>query len=210
MRRIPRVRVHKILHKSPRLYDWVQALAGKRFSERRLAAQTPYLPEGYVCDVGGGTGIWRDIWSSDCQYVCLDIDMNKLRRFSTHQQGVAVRADAVQMSLKNRSVDVIVCIGVAHHFATEDFDRLLHESVRVLKPEGMFLFLDPVWSPNKILGRLMWRYDQGSYPRTTDQLREMISQYYQLLYEEEYTIYHTYFLCRGVKRSDARMMTEVL
>jgi SAM-dependent methyltransferase len=199
--------IKRVLHRvvsHPRIYDQVQVVAGVRSVFRRLADQITPLDNNrvLVLDLAGGTGLWRNLWPFALTYVCLDIDLLKLRGFRSKQiQGNALCADALNVPLSNKSVDVITCIGVSHHFTADNFEQLLQESVRVLKDTGIFVFLDPVWQPGNLIGHLLWRFDQGSYPHSAKQLRFVISNYYRIVHEEEFSVYHHYFFCRGVKSS---------
>ena len=193
--------LHYILQKNLWLYEPMYVLGNGEKTRCRLAAQTASLNNTLsVLDLGGGTGQWRSLWPSACTYLCLEIDATKLWRFrATQKEGIGLYADALWIPIKDSRIDAIVCIAVSHHFSEDAFEQMLKESRRALKDTGSFLFLDAVWEPDRLASRLLWRYDRGSYPRTTDQLRVIISNYYNIVYEEEYSIYHKYFLCRGVK-----------
>lgn len=185
---------------NPIIYDLVQKLAGAKQSEQHLREQCSSLPSPQlVLDLGGGTGRLRHLWPTICQYVCLDIELPKLRRFlDKYPDGNALLADATLILLANNCVDVVVCVAVAHHIADERFSLLLCESVRVLRENGYLIFLEPVWSPNHWVGRWLWKYDQGAYPRVPETLRRIISTNYQIRRWKQYAIYHEYVLCKAV------------
>lgn len=194
----------KILHRvaaNPRIYDQIQSLAGAEHTRRRLVAQVAFLDAtAFVLDLGGGTGLYRSLWPSACHYICLDIDMIKLRGFlGKRSGGNALCADATQVPIRSDSVDVIVCIALSHHLSDKLLEQLINESVRVLKSGGKFIFMDAVWEPSKSASRLLWKYDRGSHPRTAECLRSVISNHCRLIHEDQYSVYHEYLLCVGVK-----------
>lgn len=193
--------LHRIVQ-NPWIYERVQFLAGAEHIRRRLAAQiAPLSAATSTLDLGGGTGLYRSLWPCACHYVCLDTDMVKLRGFSNKQPGgIALCADATQVPIRSRSVDVVMCMAVSHHLTDKLLEQLINESVRVLKDGGAFIFVDAVWEPSKLAGRLLWKYDRGSYPRTAEYLRSVISNHYRFIHNEQYSVYHEYLLCVGVKR----------
>ena len=161
----------KILHSfvaNPWVYEQVRRLAGSRHIDRRLATHiAPLRAASLVLDVGEGTGVLRALWLPTCTYVCLDIDRLKLQSFLKKcPGGNALLCDASQAPLRNGSVDVVLRTLVSHHVPDEMLARLIRESVRLLKDGGVFIFLDAVWDPTRLLGRLLWRFDRGAYPRT--------------------------------------------
>jgi SAM-dependent methyltransferase len=192
--------LHRIVSQ-PWVYDQVQVLAGVRKVHSRLEAQfAPLASAATVLDLGGGTGLLRDLWPPTCAYVCLDIDMLKLRGFlSKHPGGVALLSDATRVALRSSSVDVVLCAFVAHHVPDELLGQLIGESVRVLKGAGKLILVDPVWTPERWIGRLIWKYDRGSYPRSAETLRSVISSHCAITHWEIFAIYHEYALCVATK-----------
>lgn len=81
----------------PWVYDQVQLLAGARYVHRQLAPQIASFvsASSVVLDLGGGTGIVRRLLPPVCVYICLDLDMLKLRAFlNKYPDGIAVLSDA--------------------------------------------------------------------------------------------------------------------
>jgi len=186
--------------KIPWVYDLIQYMVGSRIVYRHLAAQTAGYTGGSVLDLGGGTGLYRKIWDPSCDYICLDIDQEKIDRFTKkHPDCKALVADATDIPLEDNSIDVILCIAVSHHLTETSFAKLISESHRVLKRNGSFLFLDAVEDSRRLLSRLMWKYDQGSYPHTREQLLAQFSRKFDVVYQENFKIFHKYLLCKGKK-----------
>jgi len=192
--------LHRIVE-NPWIYERVQFLAGAEHIRRRLVAQiAPLSTATSVLDLGGETGLYRSLWPCACNYVCLDIDMIKLEGFLSKQPSeIALCANATQVPIRSGSVDVVLCMAVSHHLTDQLLEQLINESVRVLKDGGAFIFMDAVWEPSKLAGRLLWKYDRGGYPRTAEYLRSVVSSHYRLVHDEQYSVYHEYLLCVGVK-----------
>ena len=190
----------RVLHRlvaQPRVYDTVQWLAGAAEVQRRVTRQIRRLPPAVrVLDLGGGTGIARGLWPAGCTYICLDPDPQKLRGFlSKHPGGAVLQADGARIPLAGNSLDVILCKGVSHHLPDAVWQGLLDESRRVLKPGGIFLFVDAVWAPRRAAGRLLWRLDRGAHPRAPRLLHAAIARRYGIRQWERFAIYHAYVIC---------------
>jgi len=184
----------------PWVYDHIQSLAGQKQSLQRISKQTVGLRPGTVVDVGGGTGIWRGLWAPNCRYVCLDIEMPKLRGFrSKVPDGFAVLSDATRMPITDASVDVVMCIAVVHHLTDTMLDQVFGEALRVLKQGGHLILLDPVLNRQRLAGRILWRLDRGSYPRTDGYLREKLESRFKIVHWEKFAVYHEYVFGIGVR-----------
>jgi ubiquinone/menaquinone biosynthesis C-methylase UbiE len=185
----------------PWVYDQIQRLAGVRQVHARMSRQISADGTGsYVLDVGGGTGDMRQLWPADCHYVCLDIEMPKLQGFrSKVPDGLALQTDATQMPIASGSAASVVCMAVAHHLTDAMLAGVFRESVRVLKPGGRLFFLDPVFAPDRMVGRMIWRLDRGSYPRTAEALRSAFSQYLKIAHWEQFAIHHEYVFGVGIR-----------
>jgi ubiquinone/menaquinone biosynthesis C-methylase UbiE len=193
-------RVIKRIASYPWVYDWIQVLAGARIVYKRLVSQLATFDSATVLDLGGGTGLYRHACPSSCVYICLDIDKEKLNRFrKKYPDCTTLLADATAIPLKDESIDVVICICVSHHLTDVSFAKLISESKRVLKPLGVFVFLDALRMPKRLLSRLLWRYDRGSFPRTKEQIQSFISTQYRIIHSEDFTVFHKYILLRGIK-----------
>jgi ubiquinone/menaquinone biosynthesis C-methylase UbiE len=186
----------------PWAYDRIQALAGSARVRRFLASQVAPLGEARVAlDLGGGTGLYRDIWPTTCSYICLDVDPLKLRAVSSRRAtGSPLLADAAHIPLQDNSAGVILCVAMAHHLPEALLESLLRESARVLDSAGTFVFLDAVLQPRRWLGRLLWRYDRGSYPRCASDLSRAISGHFRITNAQSLSVFHEYFFCTGSAR----------
>ena len=158
------------------VYDAIQLVAGAApLLEKRLAENLGHLPpRPTILDVGGGTGLPPSLWPEGTTYVCLDIDSLKLAGF--------------------------VGKNVSHHLTDEQLPRLFGESARVLKRGGRMLFIDAVLAPERFRSRLLWRYDRGSHPRTSEVLKEAMAKELKIQKWDDFAHHFRYVFLAGVKQ----------
>jgi ubiquinone/menaquinone biosynthesis C-methylase UbiE len=179
------------------VYDLIQILAGVPFLESRLRRCLSEA-RGRVLDLGGGTGTLSGLLPPACTYTCLDNEMPKLRRCATRAPGSALLGDATQMPIESGSIDVVTAVFVTHHLTDDQFEEMLRESARVMKPNGLLVLMDPVWKPSRLPGRILWALDRGSWPRTGMQLHSTLERYFSINGWKDLAIYHQYIIgvCR--------------
>jgi SAM-dependent methyltransferase len=184
------------------LYEFVQTATGSRISEGRMREILgPIEPGTRILDAGGGTGIIASVFDSGRNYCCLDLDLARVR--VAHGRGAsAVQGDVTQMPVRTASIDLVVLRAISHHLDDAGFGRLAAEARRIIKPGGRLLFLDAVWAPSWLPGRLMWRIDQGSHPRTEAHMRAVLENHFELERRVAYSIYHRYFLATARPKSE--------
>jgi ubiquinone/menaquinone biosynthesis C-methylase UbiE len=191
--------LHKIAA-HPWIYDRIQSLAGQEQCVDRIARQTASLRAETVVDIGGGTGNLMRLWSTDCRYVCLDIELPKLQGFRAKvPAGLAVLSDATHMSIATRCADAVVLVAVMHHLTDKMLDDIFQEALRVLKRDGRLIFLDPVLNRRRWMGRALWRLDRGSFPRTAQELHERLEARFKIVHWEKFAIYHEYVFGIGMR-----------
>jgi SAM-dependent methyltransferase len=184
----------------PWVYDHIQTLAGQKQSLERISPRIAAIRADSVLDVGGGTGASRDLWPEGCRYVCLDIEMPKLKGFrSKVPGGLAVLSDATRMPIASGSLDVVMCMAVLHHLADAMLNQVFDEALRVLRVGGHLIVLDPVLNRERWAGRVLWRLDRGSYPRKAEELREKLESRFKVIHWDRYAIYHEYVFGIGVR-----------
>ena len=187
----------KLVHRLvalPGVYDAVQNLAGAQKSIRRMQAHFNDIGEGSILDVGAGTGNLAAAIPASAQYIWLDNDPLKLRGFQAkHPRGLIILGDACRIPLRDKSVDVALCIAMAHHLTEAGVSALIGELARVCR--NKLIFLDPVERKSSLVSRLLWRYDRGSYPRPIESLKQLIQKSFEIQHYESYAIWHQYVLC---------------
>jgi ubiquinone/menaquinone biosynthesis C-methylase UbiE len=173
---------------------------------------TREVPDGArVLDIGGGSGRSRSLWPDVCTYTVLDLDLRMLRAMSRRgRSGFAVKADATQLPIRDASTDWVLCKQISHHVDDERLTLLFSEIRRVLRPYGRLLFFDCIWNPESRIGRLLWKYDQGSHPRTEDQLRAVAETEFDILELRRMVNNHHFLLLELMpRRSDACDLTNM-
>jgi SAM-dependent methyltransferase len=177
----------------PRIYDAIQRLVGSGRTAALLRAQLAGAENKVVLDVGGGTGRLRPLMPPSAKYVWLDNDPRKLEGLKAKwPDAMGVIADATALPFQNASIDFAVCVAVTHHLPDDALRALLGELARVLGET--LVLMDAVLCPSR-LGRLLWRYDRGSHPRSAEALLSMVEKRFDLESVERYRKYHDYLFC---------------
>ena len=186
----------------PKIYELIQKIAGIKCVQKNLRTHIKISDRKVsVLDIGGGTGISRVLWPKECNYICMDLDRRKLSYFlGKYPDSKILLADATSIPIADDSMDAVVSIGVAHHLSDSQLYQMVNESSRVLKEGGKLFFVDPIWSPNRIIGRLLWIYDQGEYPRKAEGLYHIIADQYNILHWKKFKTLHESVLCVAQKR----------
>lgn len=197
--------IKSLLHKIvaiPFVYDFVQFAVGGDYVRHRLQQSlTLDKPDPLVFDVGGGTGLNRRLFPTQAKYICLDSDMQKLSGTEPrHGDVVQVMGSGIAIPQQSNTCDVVICTAVLHHIPDALIHQLFSEMMRILKPQGQLVIMDPVWAPERYVGRLLWFYDRGSYPRTIDCLQAYLAQYATIHHWEVFAVLHRYII--GIAHKD--------
>lgn len=134
----------------------------KRPFKRELIQQARISPGQQVLDIGCGTGTLTVLVKQThpaAEVVGLDGDPNVLAiaRAKASKAGVDIRWDhgmAFELPYADRSFDRALTSLVLHHLTTENKQRALRETWRVLQPGGELLVLD-FGKPGSLYGRLL-------------------------------------------------------
>lgn len=195
--------LHKIVA-IPLIYDLVQTLVGARLIRRRfkryLAQEDPYT---MVVDVGGGTGLNRALLPEFVTYICVDNDQQKLKGFTQKRiDGTPILGDGTSLPLKTASIDIVICTAVIHHIPDDVLLQFVEECLRLLKPGGRFVFFDPVWVQDNLMGQLLWRYDRGTFPRSAKTLHALLDSRGCILHWDQFSILHSYVIGVVTKKQE--------
>ena len=185
----------------PWIYDTVQFIVGSPLVFRRLVPILQKLaPRAVIVDLGGGTGLVRRFCPLRCKYICVDMDLKKLHEHRRrHAQGLLIVGDVTRAPIKTLSVDATLCTNMSHHLGDEALIGLVRESRRILKDSGFLLFVDAIWNPARLVGRLLWKYDRGANPRTSETLYSTLSGSLRVVEQQRIAVYHEYALFVGTK-----------
>ncbi len=133
--------------------DWIAARAKTRL------ARHSQLPARLALEIGCGTGVHTRGWLHQemAQFIlATDISPEMLVEAvkGTPSDRVAFFVcDVHDLNLANESVDVVAGGSILHHLL--DVRLCLREIVRVLKPGGCALFMEPFYAGNRMLGFMM-------------------------------------------------------
>lgn len=192
-----------ILHElasQPLVYDCIQRVVGQKANLNKISAYTKTMRPCTIVDVGGGTGAAQNLWPAGSRYICLDIEMPKLKLFrSKNPNGFALLSDATRMSIATGSIDVVLCMCFVHHLTDEMIDQTFSEALRILRVGGSVILLDAIFKHERRIGRILWKLDRGSYPRTAETLYEKLGANFRIIHWEQYAIYHEYAFGIGVR-----------
>ena len=189
--------LHRIVS-SPSIYDMVQRLAGRERTYRWLATYLAEASGKIVLDVGGGTGDLARRLPQTATYIWLDNDVDKLN--GLRQKANEVRAllgDASHIGLRDKSVDLAICIAMSHHLTDTQLRDAFREISRICRFK--LFFLDAIRHPG-VISRLMWKYDRGSHPRSVAELRSYIESYFVIETEARTSVYHHYWFCSAIPK----------
>ena len=183
----------------PKVYDLAQTLVGAKAVRRRLAEQVAAAQRRsatpFVLDIGGGTGAVGEWLSPAAKYCCLDIDPQKLQGFlNRYPRGSGIQADASRIPLADASVDLALCNSVTHHLTDPLLARMISEAARVLKPTGQLILTDAILKPTRWPGRVLWKYDRGSFPRPPQVLRDVIAAHLDVDHWQHFRVWHEYVI----------------
>ena len=194
--------LHQIVAR-PWVYDTAQTIVGAKKVRARLAARiAPVRNARLVLDIGGGTGSVGELWSDSSRYICLDIDPQKLEGFTAkNPTGIALLGDATRIPVAAGAVDIVLCTNVTHHLPDEALALMMTECARVLAPGGKLILSDAIWAPQRRVGRMIWHYDRGSFPRTAEVLRNAVSAQLNIQSWDQFAIWHEYFNCVASRKA---------
>ncbi|MDB4442193.1 class I SAM-dependent methyltransferase [bacterium] len=108
----------------------------------------------------------------EIHYLALDISLNYISalQLKNFENVSVILGDAIKSPLKKQSVDMCLLINCAHHFDDNSFDLLLEEIIRILKPGGRILFIDPITDRGGILQKFILSLDRGDYCRSSTEI----------------------------------------
>lgn len=191
--------VHQLVS-IPAIYDLSQKLAGGNISQAILRQELSSLPKtGSALDVGGGTGLMRFLLPANWEYTCLDNDPQKLSGFQKNfPSEKTIQASATKIPNPNNTYDLCILSAVSHHLQSSELDCALKEISRVLRPNGQLLFLDALFNPDNVAGKILWALDRGAFPRALNDLRRHLENDFVITRSKTWKALHEYALlfCR--------------
>jgi SAM-dependent methyltransferase len=160
---------------------------------------------GTVLDLGGGTANARSLWPDDWDYLSVDPDQRLATLENADQKMHRLVGDASQLGLVADSIDVVLMKNVSHHLDDTTWSGALSEVRRILKPDGYFIFVDALWTQNRIVSRLAWTVDAGRFPRVSDKIEDAIATAFDVESVERLTLIHHCILLITRPRSESSL-----
>lgn len=180
----------------PAVYNAIQRAAGVETVLRQVRAVTAAIPApGRAVDIGGGTGMLRNVWPAATRYVNVEPDPAKLTGFRrADSAGWAIQGDGTRLPVQPAACDAVTIQFVLHHLDNDALGAMLSECARILKPGGRLIVVEPLWEPRRLAGRLLWRYDRGRHPRDAETIRAALAAVGPIDMWRTFAIYHAYVI----------------
>ncbi|GAA5523458.1 hypothetical protein Maes01_00003 [Microbulbifer aestuariivivens] len=151
----------------------------------RLKQYIPFInplkeiyPHIIAIDLGCGRGEWLELMRENhISAVGVDIDDKMLS--ACRERGLKVEtADAIEYlkGLSDESVSIISAFHLVEHISFENLDRLVRESLRILKPAGL-LILETPNPENIVVGASEFYLDPTHKKPIPSKLLEFVSRY---------------------------------
>ena len=185
-------RIASSLVSQPRVYKFVQALAGQpRIAARVREVFSANPTDGRVLDVGSSEGSFAERLNLDLLFV--DVDWKPLVSLRRRRPGSrAAAASATDLPFADRAFDVTLCVAVSHHLDDAQLEAAIRELARVTR--GHLVFLDAIRNERRALSRWLWRFDRGRYPRTRAELEAALGRGFHLRRSDAFAVRHQYVI----------------
>ena len=174
------------------LFEWIKAQQIVEILDQFGVTSGTVLE--YGCGAAG-----MSLFFASLGYYCYICDLSiyaiKLAQTNQYHHGFKDRiipgavANALLLPYAHNSVDVIMSFGLLEHFELEPLDQLINESMRVLKPGGIFI-ADIIPGPERLnartfgilinyLGSITKNFFNGKWSRIPQLYRQYFENYYE-------------------------------
>lgn len=181
----------KLAVRFPILFDVVRWVLEAGFSGERRVIRAELKGGLRTLDIGCGTGEFANCFKPNA-YFGVDLSPEFIRRAKGRREGSFKVMDARRLLFKSREFDQILIVGLLHHLADADAERVLREAARVLRKGGKAVVIEDV--PSRTIpgffGGLVHLLDAGGH------IRDKAG--YAGLLEKRFHVRNSYFMCSGV------------
>lgn len=158
--------------------DFGRPLLSAQVKNNLLNEFLKFEPNDVVLDLGCGNGKFAH-WNKDKVATMLAADLAPWFADRARRDLPLVRADLRALPVRDAVLDKVFSIDVLEHLTLDDITAVLHETHRVLKPQGRFFIfsntrekqtLAPLMAPQQAVTR--WLVKQGAVDFTRDDWRK--------------------------------------
>ncbi len=179
----------------------LQQKIGNTFSTLR-AHFAPELAAGglSILDVGCGTGTCgaNFIDMKRNAYTGVDIVPQYIDWASAHYpDGRYIAHDARSLPFPDHSFDIATFVGVLHHMDDQLAMDCLASVRRVLKPNGMLLVAEPIFSDGKPISSFFLRHDRGDFIRKAEDYERLLRDFQDIRQDRFPFSLHTFVSFRA-------------
>lgn len=171
-----------------RVIEGISPLGSYKEGLSRYEFASNYAQNGFVLDIGGGTGFGANhLKQTSKGVVCIEFDRKSIEYGNKRYSGdnlVFVQADAAHLPFRNNYFNVITAFLVFEHIS--EHDSFCQECMRVLKTGGFFIGATPnknVFNPLS-QGHPAPGYELGKTPHLhfkefrANEFQELLSKYF--------------------------------
>ena len=164
----------------PRIFEWQQKLCndyssiGKEFSGELAGAGKAILDVGCA----GGTCSGQIIDMKKNRFIGIDVEARYIERAAKqYPDGKFLSMDGRKLAFENNSFDVVLFVGVLHHMNDELIHDCLKEIHRVVRPEGVVLITEPLFTKGCWLSNLLLSFDRGRFIRKKEEYQSLLMNF---------------------------------
>lgn len=152
----------------PLIFEWQQRLCNNYSAIRDHFADHLQVAGKDILDIGCSTGTCAStvVDMANNRYVGIDIEPQYIQRATRRSpRGRFLTMDARALTFPDDSFDVILFVGALHHMDDGLIEQCFLQIKRVLRPDGVVLCAEPVFTEGKPLSRFLLLRDRGEFIR---------------------------------------------
>lgn len=160
---------------SPGIFDfWQQITGAEKWKRRIIREYVKPFSGARILDIGCGTGaILKHIDKNlNTNYVGCDLNAGYIKHAKEKfkDRGKYYCCNANNLPDKESDFDFILCIAILHHLDDRTSLQLVDTVKNKLKPEGLFLIAEPVWTDNQSqFEKYLMKKDRGKNIKTENE-----------------------------------------